>query len=100
MKEWVWKWNRPLHRALLTLLFTKSVQFLYVPRIYYMCKGLWDGSYGLLSLSEKTRKSNHLQMLLQRQHFLLSYFKDPGQALNLWPPALQTSTYPIELVRL
>ena len=29
--------------------------------------------YGLSSLSEKTRKSNHLQMSLKRQHFLLSY---------------------------
>ena len=28
-----------------------------------------------MSLSEKTRKSNHLQMLEQRQHFLLNYFK-------------------------
>ena len=65
-----------------------------------MCKGLWDGAYGLSSLSEKTRKSDHLQMLF-RQHFLLTYyFKDPGQALNLWPPAQQTSTYPIELIRL
>ena len=36
---------------------------------------LWDGTYGFSSLSEKTRKSNHLQMSLQRQHFLLSYFK-------------------------
>ena len=36
---------------------------------------LWDGTYGLSSLSEKTRKSNHLQMTLQRQHFLLSYLK-------------------------
>ena len=26
-------------------------------------------------LSEKTRKSNHLHMLLQRQHYFLSYFK-------------------------
>ena len=50
--------------------------FFNVPQIfYYMCKGLWDGAYGLSSLSEKTRKSNHLQMLLQRQHFLLSYLK-------------------------
>ena len=40
-----------------------------------MCKGLWDGAYGLSSLSEKTRKSTHLQMYLQRQHFLLSYLK-------------------------
>ena len=28
-----------------------------------------------LPLFEKTRKSNHLQMSLQRQHFLLSYLK-------------------------
>ena len=34
-----------------------------------------DGAYGLSSLSEKTRISNHLQMSLQRQHILLSYFK-------------------------
>ena len=32
--------------------------FFYVPQIYYMCKGLWNGAYGLSSLSEKTRKSN------------------------------------------
>ena len=43
---------------------------------------LWDRAYGLLSLSEKTWKSNHVQMKLQRQHFLLSYFKtlSDGQA--------------------
>jgi len=34
-----------------------------------------DGAYGLSSLSEKTRISNHLHMSLQRQHILLSYFK-------------------------
>ena len=38
-------------------------------------QGLWDGAYGLSSLSEKTRKSNRLQMSLQKQHFLLSYLK-------------------------
>ena len=38
---------------------------------------LWDGhgTYGLLSLSDKTGKSNRLQMSLQKQHFLLSYLK-------------------------
>ena len=50
--------------------------FFNVPQIYYMCKGLWDGAYGLSSLSEKTRKSNRLQMLLQRQQFLLCYLKN------------------------
>ena len=34
-----------------------------------------DGAYGLSSLSEKIRTSNHLQISLQRQHILLSYFK-------------------------
>ena len=38
-------------------------------------KVLWDGTYCFSSLSEKTIKSNHLQILLPRQHFLLSYFK-------------------------
>ena len=30
-----------------------------------------DGNYGLSSLSEKTRTSNHLQMSLQRQHIVI-----------------------------
>ena len=33
------------------------------------------GAYGLSSLAEKIRMSNHLEMLQQRQHILLSYFK-------------------------
>ena len=33
------------------------------------------GAYGLSSLAEKTRTSNYLQMLYQRQHVLVSYFK-------------------------
>ena len=48
--------------------------FFNIPQIFYMCKGLLDRAYSLLSLSEKTRKSSHLQMLLQRQHFLCEYF--------------------------
>ena len=39
---------------------------------------LWDGAYGLSSLSEKTKKFNRLQMLFHRQQFLLSsLIKDP-----------------------
>ena len=60
--------------------------FFNVPQIYYMCKGLWDGAYGLSSLSEKTRKSNRLLMLLQRQHLLLSYLK----TLNVGPAGVWT----------
>ena len=47
----------------------------YVPYSLRRVCGFFNGDYGLSSLSEKTRKSNHLQMLLQRQHFLLSYLK-------------------------
>ena len=39
-------------------------------------KVLCDGTYGFSSLSEKTRKSIHLQMSLQRQHFLVRYLKN------------------------
>ena len=60
-----------------------------------------DGAYGLSSLSEKTRTSNHLQMSLQRQHILLSYFKTlsvgPVWGLNPRPPAWQSGALPTEL---
>jgi len=53
--------------------------------------GAGDGAYDLSSLSEKTRISNHLQMSLQRQHILLSYFKTlnvgPVWGSNPRPPA-------------
>ena len=65
--------------------------FFNVPQIYYMCKGLWDGAYGLSSLSEKTRKSNRLQMLLQRQHFLLSYLN----TLSVGPARVWTYSLPL-----
>ena len=41
-------------------------------------------AYGLKSFSEKTRKSNHLQMLEQRQHLLLNHFNtlSVGPAVN------------------
>ena len=44
--------------------FEQWCEFFYVPQ-----------KLGVSSLSEKTRKSNHLQMSLQKQHFLLSYLK-------------------------
>ena len=55
-----------------------------------MCKGLWDGPYGLSSLSEKTRESSRLQILLQRQHFLLSYLK----TLSVGPAGVWTRDLP------
>ena len=54
-----------------TLLFSTSAWVLLSP----MTEGSRDWTYSLTSLSEKTRRSNHLQMLEQRQHLLLNYFK-------------------------
>ena len=50
--------------------------------------GLWDGAYGLWSLSENTRESNLLQMSLERQHFLLSYLK----TLSVGPAGVELTT--------
>ena len=62
---------------------------------------LWDGTYGFLSSSKKTRRSNRLQMSLERQHFLLSYLKtlgDPkcwsGRDLSPQPSSQQTGSLP------
>ena len=50
-----------------------------VPQNLYV-QGLWQDAYSLLSLSEKARK-----MSLQRQHFLLSYFKTPNvDSTRVW----------------
>ena len=68
-KDW------PQHRGLRPLLFSSSyVGFFCVPQ-EQISLVLWYGTHGFSSLSLTTRKSNHLQMSLQRQHFLLSYLK-------------------------
>ena len=63
----------PHHRGLWPLLFSNSDVGSFTSQKNKSVKVLWDGTYGFLSLSEKTRQSNHLQISLQRQHFLLSY---------------------------
>ena len=65
----------PHHWGLRPLLFSNSDVGSFTSHKNKSVKVLWDGTYGFSSLSEKTRKSNHLQMSLQRQHFLLSYLK-------------------------
>ena len=55
--------------------FQTVVWVLISPTSTRYVKVLWDGTYSFPSLSEKTRKSIHLQMSLQRQPFLLSYLK-------------------------
>ena len=57
----------------------------------HICKGCETGPTVLSSLSEKTRKSNRLQMSLQRQHFLLSYLK----TLSVGPAGTWTSGLPL-----
>jgi len=71
-------------------LYDECVGSLTSPASHYS-EDAGDGAYGLSSLSEKTRMSNHLQMSLQRQHILLSYFKTlsvgPAWGTNPRPPA-------------
>ena len=75
----------PHHRGLRPLLFSNSDVGSFTSHKNKSVKVLWDRSYGFSSLSEKTKKSNHLQMSLQRQHFQ--------------PPAQQTGPLPTELTR-
>ena len=89
------------HSTRITLLFLNSAWVLLRPIELSTFMELWDGTSGLSSLSEKTRKSNHLQMKLQRQNFLLSYLKTPSVGLvgvsNSLPPRSQPSAQPSEL---
>ena len=65
--------------------------FFYVPQEPDERKRCETGPTGFSSLSEKTRKSNHLQMSLQRQHFLLSYLK----TLSVGPAGVWTRDLPL-----
>ena len=49
--------------------------FFNVPQIFFITRARACETGPTAYLSENTRKSNRLQMLLQRQHFLLSYLK-------------------------
>ena len=67
--------HRPPHRDWVPYSLQTVCRFFNVPQNCLNLQGFWDGTYGLLSLSEKTRKSNCFQMSLQRQHFPLRYLK-------------------------
>ena len=84
-------WPHHGHRGLRPLLFSNSGVGSFTFHMNKSGKVLWDGSYGFSSLSETTRKSNHLQMSLQRQHFLLSYLK----TLNVGPAGVWTRDLPL-----
>ena len=74
--------DRPPHRGLRPLLFSISV---WVFKIPHKCCETEPPVYRP-SLSEKTRKSNHLQM----KHFLLSYLK----TLSVGPAGAWTRNFP------
>ena len=65
------KLDRPHDIGITTLLFTIDV----CSSFKSPDRGSTDWTYGLTSLSEKARRSNHLQILEQRQHLFLNYFK-------------------------
>ena len=81
----------PHHRGLRPLLFSNSGVGSFTSHKNKSVKVLWDGTYGFSSLSENTRKSNHLQMSLQRQQFLLSYLK----TLSIGPAGVWTRDLPL-----
>ena len=57
-------------------LFKQWFGFFYVPQEQISESAVrWDIRFFRPQRYEKTRKSNRLQMSLQRQHFLLSYIK-------------------------
>ena len=90
MQGWTWENQIALINRTLVWSVTKRLLVSF-PQIHYMYKGLWDGAYGLSSLSEKTRKSNRLRMLSQREHFLLSYLK----TLSVGPAGVWTYGLPL-----
>ena len=79
----------PQHRGLRPLLFSNSGVGSFTSHMNRSVKVLSDGTYDFSSLSEKTRKCNHLQMSLQRQHFLISYLT----TLSVGPAGVRTRDF-------
>ena len=72
-------------------------------RIQHRCKGCEIGPLVYFPYPRRLKKTNHLQLCLQRQHFLPSFFKTLSVGPDrVWtckqPPARQIGTYPIEAV--
>ena len=76
----------PHHRVLRPLLFSNSGVGSFTSPKNQISVSTVRRDHGFSSLSEKTRKSNHLQMSLQRQHFLLSHLK----TLSVGPAGIRT----------
>ena len=86
----VWRLTTTLGSTSPTL-FEQWCGFFYVPQELDKCKCWETGPTFFFSLCEKTRKSNCLQISLQRQHFLLSYLKN----LSVGPAGVQTRDLPL-----
>ena len=92
----------PQHRRLRPLLFSNSGVDSFTSHKNQTSVSAVRQDIRFSSLSEKTRKSNRLQMSLQRQHFLLSYLKTlsagpvgvPTRDLPLSRPALSQLSQP------
>ena len=65
--------------------FAISVWVLTSHKVIMNKRQLLAGTYGVSSLPERTRQSKHLQMSLERQHFLLRYLK----SLSVGPARVQ-----------
>ena len=92
----------PHDRGLCPLLFLNNGVGSSTSHKNTLVKVLWDETWGFSSISEKTGKSNHLQMSIQRQHFLFSYFKTPSVGLaGVWTHNLllsKTGVLPTQLI--
>ena len=71
--------------------FRTVVGFFYIPQKSVKGKCCETGPTVFSPLTEMTRKSNHLQMSLQRQHFLFSYLK----SLSVGPAGVCTRDLPL-----
>ena len=90
----------PHHRCLRPILFSKSDVGSFTSHKNNSVKVPWDGTSVFSSLSEKTRKSNHLNVITKAAH---SPQLDPecwsGRGLNQRPPPRQTDALPTKLAR-
>ena len=85
-----WKVGHPT-RVYLPYSFRIVVGVLLSPTRTIQLKVLWDWSYGLRSLSEKTRKANLLHMSLQRRNFLVR------PLVSVWPWFQWTCDFPLSI---
>ena len=80
----------PHHRGLRPLLFSNSDEGSFTSHKNKSVKVQWDGTTVFCPYPRRLEKSKHLQMSLQRQHFLPSYLK----TLSVGPAGVWTLDLP------